>query len=144
MSLQAIRAVIEQPIIAAFGALAPPVPVYVENQLYVENDADTEFALVRLQWGLMNEPSIGCAPGELIRGVLIVELFTAKGAGPRRAQEAITPILSALTALGGRFQSGPAVAHVGRITGPSFTQLDGRPHLMTSLSAPVRGKYDAP
>ena len=139
MTLQAIRTMVEQPIIAALA----PIPVYVENQLYVDNQSTTEFALVRLQWGLMNESSIGCGPGELLRGVVIVELFTAKGVGPGRAQEAITPVLMALARMSG-LQSGVAQVSVGQITGPSFTPLDERPHLMTSLSAPLRARYDVP
>jgi hypothetical protein len=144
MTLQAIRAVIEQPIIAAFAALTPPIPVYVDNQRYTDDDADSEFALLRLQWGLMNEPSIGCGPGELLRGSLVVELFVPKGAGPGRAQAAITPVLQALAGLSGSLQPGPAVAQVGRINGPTFTPLDGRPHLMARVTAPVRGRYDGP
>ena len=142
MSLQAIRAFIDQPIVAAFAALVPPIPVFVENQRYSDDDTESEFALVRLQWGLMNEPSIGCGPGELMRGSLVVELFTPKGAGPGRAQEAITPVLAALAALSS-IQSGPVRVQAGRINGPAFTPLDGRPHLMTRLSAPIKASFDA-
>ena len=139
MTLQAIRSALEQPVIAAFA----PVPVYVENQLYADNQATTEFALLRLQWGLMNESSIGCRPGELLRGVVIVELFTAKGTGPGRAQDLITPVMAALAQLNG-MQTGAAQVKVGQLTGPSFTPLNDRPHLMTSLSAPLRARYDVP
>ena len=139
MTLQAIRSAIEQPVITAFGT----VPVFVENQQYTDNDATSEFALVRLQWGLMNEPSIGCGPGELIRGVLVVELFTAKGEGPGRAQEVITPVMKALSSFG-RPTNTPTRITLGQLSGPSFTPLDGRPHLMTRLSCPVRASYDGP
>jgi hypothetical protein len=137
MTLQTIRAAIEQPVITAFDA----VPVFVENQQYTDNDVLSEFALVRLQWGLMNEPSIGCLPGELIRGVLVVELFTAKGEGPGRAQEVITPVLEVLSGFG-RPTNTPTRITLGQLSGPSFTPLDGRPHLMTRVSAPVRARYD--
>ena len=140
MTLQLIRSAIEQPIIAAFGA----VPVYVENQQYGDNDARSEFALVRLQWGLMNEPSIGCSPGELIRGVLIVELFTAKGTGPGRAQDVITPVMQALCSFNQPQVGADPRITLGQVSGPSFTPLDGRPHLMTRLSCPVRARYDGP
>jgi hypothetical protein len=90
----------------------------------------------------MNEPSIGCVPGELLRGVLIVELFTAKGQGPGRAQELILPVMKALCVKA--LTAADAVVNVGSLRGPSFTPLDERPHLMTSLSASVRARYDGP
>jgi hypothetical protein len=92
----------------------------------------------------MNEPSIGCRPSELIRGVLIVELFTAKGEGPGRAQDVITPVMQALCGFNGVQVGADPRITLGQLNGPSFTPLDGRPHLMTRLSAPVRARYDAP
>ena len=139
MTLQLIRSAIEQPIIAAFGA----VPVYVENQQYNDNDARSEFALVRLQWGLMSEPNVGCSPSELLRGVLIIELFTAKGTGPGRAQDVITPVMKVLSGFG-RPTSTPIRITLGPLSGPGFTPLDGTPHLMTRVSCPVRARYDGP
>ena len=141
MTLQIIRAAIEQPIIAAFASVSPAIPVYVENQEYGDKGSEDEFALVSLQWGLTTEPAIGCKPGELIRGVLTVELFTAKGDGPGRAQAAITPALQALRDLGGMATSGVFVS-LAQIRGPSFTPLDLMPHLMTRLSVGVRARYD--
>ena len=140
MTLQAIRSAIEQPVITAFA----PVPTFVENQQYTDNDARSEFALVRLQWGLMNELSIGCRPGELIRGVLVVELFTAKGEGPGRAQDVILPVMQALCGFNGMQTGADPRITLGQLNGPSFTALDGRPHLMTRLSCPVRARYDGP
>ena len=142
MSFQLLRSHVETPIIAAFAALTPPITTYVDNQQYTEDTPDTEFALVRLQWGRLTEPSVGCGPGELLRGVVIVELYTAKGTGPGRAQEAITPVLRAMTALSG-IQPAGARVHVGQIDGPTMTPLDGRPHLMTAVSAPVKASFDA-
>lgn len=141
MSLQIVRAAIEKPIIDALAALASPVPAYVENQFYDEKEAEDEFALISLQWGLTSEPSVGCAAGELLRGVLAVELFTSKGKGPGRGQVLAAAVLGALGGLGGTPSSGTFVS-LGPISGPSFTPLELRPHLMTRLSVPVRARYD--
>ena len=141
MTLQAVRTLIEQPILAAFAAASPAVPAFVENQEYGEYGATSEFALVRLQWGMVTEDMIGCAPGELLRGALVIELFTPKGVGPGRAQTVITPVLTALRGLSGIAVT-PAVARVSKVMGPTFTSLDGRPHLMTRLSATVTARYD--
>lgn len=141
MSLQIVRAAIEKPIIDALAALTPSVPVYIENQFYEEKEAEGEFALVSLQWGLTSEPSIGCAAGELLRGVLVVELFTPKGKGPGRGQVLAAAVLDALGELGGIPASATFVS-LGSISGPSFTPLELQPHLMTRLSVPVRARYD--
>ena len=140
MTLQAVRRAVEQPII---DALSLDVPVFVENQLYAENDALTEFVLVRLQFGEIIEPSVGCPPAENLRASLVVEAFTTKGRGPGRAQEIITPVLQVLTSFGGLTPATDDTrVTVSRITGPTFIPLDGRPHLMARVSAALRLRYD--
>jgi hypothetical protein len=143
VTLQLIRAAYEQPIIAAFATATPPVPVFVENQRYTDDDSLSEFALVRLQWGEILEPVIGCTPMEFLRGVLIVELYTPKGTGPRRGQEVITPVMQALARMRQHIP-GETQARISGVSGPTFTPLDGRPHLMTRLSARVRARYRQP
>ena len=143
MTLQLIRAAYEQPVITAFGLATPPVPVFVENQRYTDDDSLSEFALVRLQWGEILEPVIGCTPMEFLRGALIIELYTPKGAGPGRGQDVILPVMQALARM--RQQVPGAVqARTGGVSGPTFTPLEGRPHMMTRLSARVRARYTGP
>lgn len=141
MTLQTLRSIVEQPVIQALASAVPPVPVNVANQFRPRNDALTEFADVRVQWGETTTPAIGCAPSELMRGVLVVELFTAKGDGPGRAQDVITPVLQALAGFNRLAVSGTLVT-VGPVNGPSFTALDQRPYFMTRITVPVRGRVN--
>ena len=137
--LQAIRRAIEEPVEAALAALTPPIPVFTDNRLYDEDDATSEFCLVRMSFGRMSEPTIGvCGHLEHIRASVVVEVFTPKGNGPGRGQQAAQRIWNALMPLDQILPAaGDLVVRVGSITGPSFTPLQGRPHLFTRLSLPV-------
>jgi hypothetical protein len=142
MTLQAVRTAIETPVIAALGAFSPAIPTLVENQFYQDNDALSEFGLVRVQFGLMSEDTL-CEPMERVRGVVVVEVFTAKGEGPGRAQEVAAAVLAALADVNlPPATSGSIRVRIGQLDGPSFTPLDGRPHLATRISAPLRARVD--
>lgn len=144
--LQSIRRVVEAPIEQALSTMLPPIPVFTDNRLYDEDDATSEFCLVRLSFGLMSDPTIGiCGDVEHIRASLVVEVFTPKGNGPGRGQDAATAIWQELAKLN-RFMAQPGTAFVrlGPISGPSFTPLQGRPHYFTRLSAPVHAQVLSP
>jgi hypothetical protein len=140
--LQAIRRAIEAPVELALAALTPAIPVFTDNRFYDEDDATSEFCLVRVSFGLMSDPTIGiCGDVEHIRASVVVEVFTPKGNGPGRGQQAATVIWQELAKLN-RVMALPGVTFVrlGSISGPSFTPLQGRPHFFTRLSAPVHAQ----
>jgi hypothetical protein len=133
---QKIRWAIEEPIRVALTALTPSIPSFTDNQLYSENDSLTEFALIRVNFGLTTELNIGCESAENIRGSLVVDVFTQKGTGPGRAQAAAIVVSRAMNSLT-RARTTPAgiSINLGQIRGPAFTPLDGRPHLHAMLTA---------
>lgn len=58
MTLQAIRAFYEVPLIDAYNDLTPKVPVYVDNQRLTDTDALSEYVLLRLSFGLTTETTL--------------------------------------------------------------------------------------
>jgi len=140
--LQAIRRAIEEPVELALAALIPPIPVFTDNRLYDENDATSEFCLVRVSFGLMTDTTIGiCGDVEFIRGSAVIEVYTPKGNGPGRGQQAAEAIWRALMPLNRALPAaGDLVVRTGSFSGPSFTPLQGRPHFFTRLSMPVRAR----
>lgn len=142
MTYQAIRGTYEALIINALA----PVPVYVQNQFIQDLDEQDEYAFVRVNFGLTSENTVGCAPMEFVRGSLVCEVYTAKGTGPGRGLELITPVVKALTELNRPMrQPGSLVtARVGQIKGPSQTALEGQPLHLTRLSCSVHASYDGP
>jgi hypothetical protein len=144
MTLQAIRAFFEVPLITAYAALTPPVPVYVDNQTITTPDATTEYVVLSLSFGLITEPTITNSL-DWHRASLVVECFSAKGVGPGRGQTLIQTAITTLAAMNAA--QGTAINNVrgsiGPITGPAFFALDGRPHYLTRLSVPVQGRYTA-
>jgi hypothetical protein len=144
MTLQAIRAFFEVPLITAYTALTPPVPVYVDNQGITTPDASTEFVVLRFSFGLITEPTLSDSLA-WHRGSLVVECYSAKGIGPGRGQTLIQTAITTLTAINAT-QGTPTNnvrGSTGAITGPSFFALDGTPHYLTRLSVPVQGRYTA-
>lgn len=137
--LQTIRRAIEEPVETALAALTPPIPVFTDNRLYDEDDATSEFCLVRISFGLMSDTTIGfCGDVEQIRASAVIEVFTPKGNGPGRGQKAAEAIWRALVPLNRKLPAaGDLVVHTGPLSGPSFAPLQGRPHFFTRLSAPV-------
>lgn len=142
MNYQAIRARFESPLIAAYSALTPAVPVYVDNQPLVDLSATTEYVLLRLSFGTTTEPTI-TASLDLVRGSLVVECYSAKGVGPGRGQTLIATAVDTLTAMNAT--QGTAVnnvrASVGNIVGPSFFALEGQPHYLTRISVAFQARY---
>jgi hypothetical protein len=135
MTLQAIRKVLEDAVIAGAGT----VPVYVDNQLYDADDATSEFVLVRVHFGTTVEPTF-CENVEDLRGTIVIEIYTPKGQGPGRGQTLATEISKQLNALRYHAAAG-AKARVLSLNGPSFTALDGRPHFMSRLSGSLIAAY---
>ena len=143
MTLQAIRKHFEDAVRAGAADVDPLLLVLTDNQFYTDNDAESEFVLVRLQFGTMTEQAL-CRPMERIRAALIVEVYTQKGQGPGRSQRIAAAIMKRLNELP-RFVNksvpGTVSGTVDTITGPSFVALDGRPHYFARLSCAVQAAY---
>ena len=143
MSFQAIRAVFEEPVIAALAALDTPVPCFVDNQAFTVPDAGQEYATINLQFG-QTTSKVLTGNLERLRGSLVIECFTAKNKGPARAQEMITPVMIALNNLNScsGYPATGAVGWVGDMTGPAFFALDDAPFYMARLSVAVTARYE--
>lgn len=136
MTLQAVRRYFEAPIETALNGFN--IPIRYENQLVPDGDADTEYALVRLNFGTTAEIAIGCAIEDL-RASLVVEVYLEKGYGPARAQSVADDVMTALYALNDRPKQrvNGVLGRVDPITGPVFTALTDQPHFLVSLSCGV-------
>lgn len=132
--LQQIRGIYERIVIDA----ASPVPTYVENQSAVDFSALDEYCLVRVNFGLMQEPVIGALFQWHVRGSLVCEIFTRKNIGPGRGMQIATPIIEALSALNEPIppEDQQIIARVGPLTGPAQAQLQDSPHHFTRFSMP--------
>lgn len=144
MTLQAIRRFYEAPLITAYGALVPAVPVYVDNQPLPDTTSLSEYVLLRLSFGLTTEPTIA-GSYDWHRGSLVIEVYSAKGVGPGRGQTLIQTAIDTLTAMNAT--QGTAVNNVrgsiGSIVGPSFFALEGMPHYLTRISTAFQARYTA-
>jgi len=136
MTLQAVRRYFEEPIETALNGFN--IPIRYENQLVPDGDADTEYALVRLNFGTTAEIAIGCAIEDL-RASLVVEVYLEKGYGPARAQSVSEDVMTALYALNNRPKDrvNGVLGRVDPITGPAFTALADQPYFLVSLSCGV-------
>ena len=143
MTLQAIRRFFEQPVEDSITLYDASIPVFTDNQTYVDNDAESEFVLMRVNFGPTTEQTF-CGPMERIRGSLVVEIYTPKGRGPGRAQEIASEVAFALNSLPRHTSTTTPDVVSGRINeinGPTFTSLDGRPHQLTRLSCGFQAAY---
>ena len=143
MSFQAVRAVFEQPVIAALAALNPAVPCYVANQEVTIAEFGAEYATVDLQWGQTTSQVLS-RNLENLQGSLVIEAYTDKNTGPGRAQEIITPVMKALNDLNtcGCHPGTGAVGFVGDMTGPQFFALDDQPFFLVRLSVAISAQYN--
>ena len=85
MNYQAIRAVLENPLLTAYNGLVPAVPVYFDNIMNDGSDSAKEFVDVNIQFGLTTETALTSNP-TFVRGVIVIRTYTPKGNGPARNQ----------------------------------------------------------
>ena len=143
MTLQAIRRFFEQPVEDSITLYDGSIPVFTDNQTYVDNDAESEFVLMRVNFGPTTEQTF-CGPMERIRGSLVVEIYTPKGRGPGRGQTLATAVMRSLNNLPRHTNTttpGVVSGGINEINGPTFTSLDGRPHQLTRLSCGFQAAY---
>jgi hypothetical protein len=131
--LQQIRRSYEAPIEAALASLTPPIRCYADNQYYDDDDATAEYAVCTLNFNQVSNTTIGiCGDMELLRGELAVEIYTMKGTGPGRSQEAGEAVWAALMRLNRAVGSN---ARTGAVRGPEIEPLPGRPHYRAEVRA---------
>ena len=141
MNYQAIRAAIENPLLSAFGALVPAIPVYFDNITAVPPNTTTEYVRVNVTFGLTNDPTLTSSVDNA-RGAIVVRIFTEKGKGPARVQTLMNSVADVFEILNdtGKTDTGVFV-RVGSINGPTFSSTEDAPLFMgrieTSFTATV-------
>jgi hypothetical protein len=130
VNYQAIRAAVENPLLSAFGALVPAVPVYFDNITAVPPNTTTEYVRVNVTFGITNEPTLTSSVDNA-RGAIVIRIFTEKGRGPARNQTLLTTAVSALETLNDTAKTSSGVFfRVGEINGPTFSATEEAPHFV--------------
>lgn len=127
MNYQAIRASLENPLLAAFNALVPAVPVYFDNITAVPPNTTTEYVRINITFGLTSDPTL-TSTLDNARGAIVIRIFTEKGKGPGRVQTLLTTAAQVLETLnnGAKTSSGVFV-RTGAINGPTFSSTEDAP-----------------
>ena len=141
MNYQSIRAAIENPLLTAYGALTPAVPVYFDNITAAPPNSTTEYIRINITFGLTTESTLSTNM-DYVRGALIIRVFTQKGRGPARNQELINVATTVLEGLTSTLKPATGVfMRTGQINGPTFSSTEDAPHfvgrLETSFQATV-------
>lgn len=130
MNYQALRASIENPLLTAFGALVPAVPVYFDNITAAPPNTTTEYVRVNITFGITNEPTLTNSVDNA-RGALIIRIFTEKGRGPARNQTLLTTAVNVIETLNSTAKPGTGTfMRLGEINGPTFSSTDEAPHFV--------------
>jgi len=130
MNYQAIRAAVENPLLTAFNALVPAVPVYFDNITAVPPNTTTEYIRVNVTFGITNEPTLTSSVDNA-RGAIIIRIFTEKGRGPARNQTLLTTAVNVLETLNNTVKITTGVFfRVGQINGPTFSATEDAPHFV--------------
>jgi hypothetical protein len=130
MNYQSIRAAVENPLLTAFGALVPAVPVYFDNITAVPPNTTTEYVRVNVTFGLTNEPMLTTSMDNA-RGAIVIRIFTEKGKGPARNQTLLTTAVNVLETINNTAKTNSGVfIRVGEINGPTFSATEEAPHFV--------------
>ena len=130
MNYQSIRAQVENPLLTAFGALSPAIPVYFDNITAVPPNSTTEYVRVNITFGATNDPTLTSSVDNA-RGSVIIKIFTQKGEGPARNQTLITTAVDVLETLNDSTKGTTGTYFkVGSIEGPSFSSNENSPLFM--------------
>ena len=130
MNYQSIRAQVENPLLTAFGALSPAIPVYFDNITAVPPNSTTEYVRVNITFGATNDPTLTSSVDNA-RGSVIIKIFTQKGEGPARNQTLITTAVDVLETLNDSTKGTTGTYFkVGSIEGPSFSSTENSPLFM--------------
>lgn len=130
MNYQAIRAAIEQPLLNAFNALSPAVPVFFDNITAAPKNITTEYVRVNVTFGITNEPTL-TGSVDFARGAVVIRVFTEKGQGPARNQVLLNTAVDVLETLNETAKTSSGVFfRVSEIEGPTFSADERSPHFM--------------
>ena len=133
MNYQSIRAQVENPLLTAFGALSPAVPVFFDNITSAPLNSTSEYVRVNVTFGLTNEPTLTSSVDNA-RGAIVIRIFTEKGRGPSRNQTLITTAVDVLETLNnGTKGTTGTYFKVGVIDGPSFSSDEDAPLFMSRI-----------
>ena len=133
MNYQSIRAQVENPLLTAFGALSPAVPVFFDNITSAPLNSTSEYVRVNVTFGLTNEPTLTSSVDNA-RGAIVIRIFTEKGRGPSRNQTLITTAGDVLETLNnGTKGTTGTYFKVGAIDGPSFSSDEEAPLFMSRI-----------
>ena len=133
MNYQSIRAQVENPLLTAFGALSPAVPVFFDNITAAPANSTTEYVRVNVTFGLTNDPTLTSSVDNA-RGAIVIRIFTEKGRGPSRNQTLITTAVDVLETLNnGTKGTTGTYFKVGAIDGPSFSSDEDAPLFMSRI-----------
>jgi hypothetical protein len=121
MNYQAIRAVLEGPLLTAYNNLVPSVPVYFDNVMNDDADSAEEYVHVNIQFGLTTETALS-TDHDYVRGVVVIRTYTPKGKGPARNQTLVNTAATVLRTINttAKLNSG-IYLRLGAIEGPSFS-----------------------
>ena len=133
MNYQSIRAQVENPLLTAFGALSPAVPVFFDNITSAPLNSTSEYVRVNVTFGLTNEPTLTSSVDNA-RGAIVIRIFTEKGRGPSRNQTLITTAVDVLETLNnGTKGTTGTYFKVGAIDGPRFSSDEDAPLFMSRI-----------
>ena len=133
MNYQKIRAAVENPLLTAYGALSPAVPVFFDNITSAPLNSTSEYVRVNVTFGLTNEPTLTSSVDNA-RGAIVIRIFTEKGRGPSRNQTLITTAVDVLETLNnGTKGTTGTYFKVGVIDGPSFSSDEDAPLFMSRI-----------
>ena len=130
MNYQAIRSSVELPLLKAFRALSPSVPVYFDNITAAPKSATTEYVRVNVTFGFTSEPTLTSSLDHA-RGAIVIRVFTEKGKGPARNQTLLSTAVKVLETLNGTAKTSSGVfLRINEINGPSFQSDEDSPHFV--------------
>jgi len=133
MNYQKIRAAVENPMLTAFGALSPAVPVFFDNITAAPIGTTTEYVRINVTFGVTNEPTLGSSVDNA-QGAIVIRIFTEKGKGPARNQTLVTTAVNVLETLNDTAKTNSGVFFkVGIIEGPSFSTTETPPMFMSTI-----------
>lgn len=135
MNYQAIRAAVENPLLSAFSALVPAVPVYFDNITAVPPNTTTEYVRVNVTFGITNEATLTSSVDNA-RGAVVIRVFTEKGRGPARSQTLLNTATTVLETLNNTAKTATGVYfRISNINGPTFSSTEDSPHFMGRIEA---------
>tara|TARA_R100001443_G_scaffold61877_1_gene71941 strand:+ start:780 stop:1211 length:432 start_codon:yes stop_codon:yes gene_type:complete len=134
MNYQKIRAAVENPLLTAFGALSPAVPVFFDNITAAPTGSTTEYVRVNVTFGSTNEPTLSSSVDNA-QGAIVIRIFTEKGKGPARNQTLVTSAVGVLETLNDTAKTNSGVFfRLGVIEGPTFSSNENPPLFASTIN----------